>query len=96
MKRIKHTLICNHLRKYRKARGLSQRDAARILGYVNSSRLSRWEHGTCLPKPVNMFKMAALYRTLVDALYIDMLRSIREEVQKREQQVLTDRKTSKP
>jgi transcriptional regulator with XRE-family HTH domain len=78
----------NQLRKYRKARGLRQCDAARILGFADSSRISRWERGTCLPTAINMFKLAALYRTLVDALYIDVLRQIREEVRRREAQIV--------
>ena len=84
----KHTRISNHLRKYRKARGLSQRDAARILGYANSSRLSKWERGNCLPNSRNLFRLAAAYRTLVDALYIDVLRDVRKEVRGREEKIL--------
>jgi len=78
--------IPNQLRKYRRARGLSQRAAARILGFVDTSCLSRWEHGVCLPNAVNMFRLAALYRTLVDGLYIDVLRNVREEIRRREEQ----------
>jgi transcriptional regulator with XRE-family HTH domain len=77
-------LIVNQLRKYRKARGLKQRDAARILGLADGSSISKWERGVCLPSTINVFRLAALYRTLVDALYIDVLRTIREEVRKRE------------
>jgi transcriptional regulator with XRE-family HTH domain len=88
MQTIQKKYILNQLRKYRKARGLRQCDAARILGFADSSRISRWEHGACLPNSINMFKLAALYRTLVDALYIDMLRSIREEVRRREAKIL--------
>jgi transcriptional regulator with XRE-family HTH domain len=84
----KQRLLANHLRRYRKARGLSQRQAARILGYANSSRLSKWEHGSCLPNSRNLFRLAAAYRTLVDALYIDVLRDIREEVRGREAKIL--------
>jgi transcriptional regulator with XRE-family HTH domain len=88
MKTTHNTPIPNQLRKYRKARGLKQRDAARILGFADSSRISRWERGLCLPTANNLFKLAAAYRTLVDALYIDVLRDIREEVRKRERRVL--------
>ena len=84
MTKVKNTLILNQLRKYRKARGLKQREAARILGFAGASSLSRWEHGVCLPSAMNMFRLAALYRTLVDALYIDTLRTIREDVRRRE------------
>jgi DNA-binding XRE family transcriptional regulator len=81
----------NQLRKYRKARGLSQVDAAHILGFADGSRISRWERGQCLPTTINLFRLAAAYKTMVDALYIDVLREIRNEVQTREQQVLTQR-----
>lgn len=77
-------LIANRLRKYRKSRGLKQRDAARILGFADASSLSRWEQGVCLPSAMNMFRLAALYRTLVDALYIDALRRVRDDIHKRE------------
>jgi transcriptional regulator with XRE-family HTH domain len=92
MKTIHNTRrVRNQLRKYRKARGLRQCDAARILGFVDGSRISKWESGACIPTPMNMFRLAALYRTLVDALYIDMLRDIREEVRQRERRVLSVR-----
>jgi DNA-binding XRE family transcriptional regulator len=84
----KNTPILNQLRKYRKARGLKQRQAARIIGLADASSLSRWEHGTSLPSVMNMFRLAALYRTLVDALYIDAMRTIREDVRRREIDVL--------
>lgn len=89
MRTTHETIILNQLRKYRKARGLRQCDAARILGFVDASRISRWERGECLPTTTNLFKLAAAYHTLVDALYIDMLRDVRRQVRQREQQLLT-------
>jgi transcriptional regulator with XRE-family HTH domain len=74
----------NRLRKYRRARGLSQRAVARILGLFDASSLSRWERGTCTPSILTLFRLAALYRVLVDALYIDTLRTVREEICGRE------------
>jgi len=90
MTKVKKTPILNQLRKYRKARGLTQREAARILGFADASSLSRWEQGICLPSVMNMFRLAALYRTLVDALYIDALRTIREEIRRREADLRPD------
>jgi transcriptional regulator with XRE-family HTH domain len=58
---------------------LNQREAARFLGLADASSISRWEHGVSLPSVMNMFRLAALYQTLVDALYIDTLRTMREE-----------------
>jgi len=89
MPKPRNRAIENQLRKYRKARGLKQREAARILGFADASSLSRWEHGVSLPSATNLFRLAALYRTLVDTLYIDTLRTIRREVQKRETDMLT-------
>ena len=92
--------IPNCLRKYRKASGLKQREAARILGLADSSLVSRWEQGTRLPSAVNLFKLAAVYRTLVDALYIEGLQDIRAEVRGRERRILKheqhDSQTSSP
>jgi len=88
--KVKNTPILNQLRKYRRARGLKQRDAARILGFADASSLSRWERGVCLPSAMNMFRLAALYRTLVDALYIDMLRTVRKEIKRREAGMVPD------
>lgn len=84
MRKVKNTYILNHLRKYRRARGLTQRQAARIIGVAHASSLSRWEHGIGMPSVRNMFRLSAVYRTLVDALYIDALRSIREEIRRQE------------
>src|SRR5437764_14639833 len=65
MAKAKNAPILNRLRKYRKARGLKQREAARILGFADASSLSRWEQGVCLPSVMNLFRLAALYWTLV-------------------------------
>ena len=78
----------NSLRKYRKARGLAQRDVAQILGLKNTSLISRWESGFCLPKLVNVFRLAILYHTMPDALFISLRRSLQEEIARAEQKVL--------
>lgn len=84
MKKVKSAPLFNRLRKYRKARGLKQCEVARILGLADHSSLSRWEHGVCLPSVNNLFRLAALYHILIDAMYIDTLRQIREEMRQRE------------
>jgi hypothetical protein len=50
--------------------------------------ISRWEKGLCLPNTRNLFKLAILYRTMSDALFIDLIKQMRNEIQKREQRVL--------
>jgi transcriptional regulator with XRE-family HTH domain len=70
----------NCLRKYRRAAGFKQKDVACILGLKNASMISRWENGICLPKLQSLFKLAILYRTMADALFIDLRILLIEEV----------------
>jgi len=86
--------IPNCLRRYRRARGLKQKEVARILGIKSASMISRWEKGVCLPCTLNLFKLAVLYRTMADALFIDLLRALKGELHKREERVLK-KKTAK-
>ena len=72
----------NLLRKYRKVRGLSQKKVAQILGLKSSSRISRWENGSAVPSLSNAMRLAALYRVMVDALFIDNARCFKEEIVK--------------
>ena len=88
MKNVKPKTIPNYLRRYRKARDLKQKDVANILGLKSASMISRWERGLCLPGTLNLFKLAAVYRTMADALCIDLLRALRSDLHKREERVL--------
>jgi len=80
--------ISNSLRKYRKARGLKQKEVAQILRLKSTGMISRWEKGICLPSTLNVFRMAVVYRTMVDSLYVDMLRGLKEELKQRETAIL--------
>ena len=88
---MEHKFIPNSLKKYRKRSGLKQKEVAKILGLKSTSMISRWEKGVCLPKPLSMFKMAVLYRTMTDALYFDLRRTLINELRKREEKVLGNR-----
>jgi transcriptional regulator with XRE-family HTH domain len=82
----------NCLRKYRKARDLSQKDVARILGLNSSSVISRWENGACLPNTTNVFKLAALYRVFAETLFVDLNRELRAELIEKEKRLLEKQK----
>jgi transcriptional regulator with XRE-family HTH domain len=92
MKRGNLKSIPNCLRKYRKIRGLKQRQVAAILGLQNTSMISRWEKGVSMPNCWNVFKLAVLYRTMADALFIDLLRVLREELYQKEEKILKKQK----
>ncbi len=81
----------NNLRKYRRSRGLRQSDVADILGIKSTGMISRWEKGTCLPDSLNMLKMSIIYRTMVDALFIDLVIALREKLLSKEEEVLKKR-----
>jgi len=59
-----------------------------VLGLKSASMISRWEKGLCLPNIRNLFRLAILYRTMSDALYMDLIRQMRNDIQKREQIIL--------
>ena len=79
--------IPNLLRRYRKARGLNQHQAAGILGIGSADIISRWEKGKCLPSLLNALKLAALYRTMADPLFPNLTNIVRREVLRREQRL---------
>lgn len=95
MKNINYKSIPNCLRKYRKAKGLKQREVAEIMGLKSSSIVSRWEKGICLPSSLNIFKLAVVYRTMIDALFIDQLRELKDSLYKREEEVLVNKAKDK-
>ena len=80
--------IPNLLRKYRKANGYKQKDVAKILGIKSSSKISRWEKGECMPNLVNALRLSILFRVMVDSLFIDLLRQLRIDVSKQENEYL--------
>jgi transcriptional regulator with XRE-family HTH domain len=91
MKNVNYKSIPNCLRKYRKARGLNQSKVAEIMGLKSSSIISRWEKGICLPSSFNIFKLAVVYRTMVDALFIDQLRELKDSLYKKEEEILKNK-----
>lgn len=88
MRQAEHKLTPNCLRKYRLALGLKQKQVAEILGMKTPSRISRWENGDCLPSALNVFRLSAIYSVMIEALFIDLVRSIRTEMKARADEAL--------
>ena len=87
MKNAKCKTIPNCLRRYRKAKALKQKEVAQILGLKSASQISRWERGFCMPSSLNLLKRSLVYRPMVDALFIDLLRSPKMDLQTREEEL---------
>ena len=80
--------IPNLLRKYRRIRGLNQKQVAAILGLKSASRVSSWEKGRCIPSLINAIRLSILCRSMVDALFFDHVKALRVEVRSREEEIL--------
>jgi transcriptional regulator with XRE-family HTH domain len=80
MMKRKKCKLNNCLKKYRKINGLKQGYVARVLGFKSTSMISRWENGKCMPDPVNIFKLSILYKTMPEALFIDLVRALRKQI----------------
>jgi transcriptional regulator with XRE-family HTH domain len=78
----------NYIKRFRKQRGLSQKEVTLILGLESSSMVSRWEKGAALPGTLNALRLAALYRTTVDNLYWDLRLAMADQITKRENAVI--------
>jgi transcriptional regulator with XRE-family HTH domain len=91
MKHIDYHRIHNSLRKYRKARGLTQKEVSLILGLKSEGIVSRWEIGRSLPKTLNVLKLAILYRTMADALFIDLRRALQKDIFEAEEKFLKNK-----
>lgn len=74
----------NYLRKFRRARGLKRRDVAAILGVRDLGTITRWETGKAMPSVMNLLRLSALYRTFADALFPEMARDLKNDLQLRE------------
>jgi len=72
--------IPNCLPKYRRQKGLTQKEVAKILGFKTGSIISKWERGFSFPSTPSLLKLSALYGRQVEALFIDLFQKIKEEV----------------
>jgi len=55
------------------------------MGLRSPSRISLWENGEDVPNIVNAFKLAIIYHVMIDALFIVLLRNLREEIKGNEE-----------
>lgn len=72
--------LANHLWKYRKRMGFTQKQVAMILGYVSPTHLSHYERGRKLPSLVTALKLEIVYRAPVAFLFQDLYRQLKEDL----------------
>src|SRR5438093_9937712 len=77
----------NHLWKYRKRMGFSQPQAAAILGYVNATQISLFEHGRKLPSFRTALKLELVYRVPVAFLFPELYGRLKATLRAREERL---------
>lgn len=61
--------IPNALKACRVARGLSQSEAARLLGHKDKTWISHWETGDALPNLVSVIRLSMLYGEPIECMF---------------------------
>jgi transcriptional regulator with XRE-family HTH domain len=59
----------NKLKMFRRCQGYSQKKVARLLGFADTSTLSRWERGYSLPSLMQVFRLARIYHAEPQELF---------------------------
>jgi transcriptional regulator with XRE-family HTH domain len=77
---MKETSFPNNIRKYRRIAGYSQKEASFILGFKQTSTVSKWEKGLLLPGIRYIFILSHLYNVLPHKLYPTLWESTKEEI----------------
>lgn len=66
---IKSRKIPNHLRRFRKQMGLTQKEIASLLGFSSTKRIILWEQGKAQPGIYNLFRLSIIYHVFPHELY---------------------------
>lgn len=80
--------ISNRLWKYRKERGYTQIDVAKLLKLKTSTQICNWERGKSLPNVVQLMDLSALYQRLANDLLWDLFCQERKKMKQREGKLL--------
>ena len=66
----------NYLKRYRKAKNLSQKQVASILNLKSTAMISRWESSFSYPDLENLLKLTVIYEVATDLLYFELRKKI--------------------
>jgi transcriptional regulator with XRE-family HTH domain len=77
----------NSLVLYRKRKGYTQRQVARLLGHRNATMVSHYEHGRALPPLSVALGLEIIYRVPVAFLFSGMYDELRRQIRKQEETI---------
>ena len=83
----KYTPTPNRLVLYRKRMGFSQKYVARLLGYHNTSMLSRYELGKSWPPSPVALHLGIILRVPVEFIFQDFYLPLREKTREQEERL---------
>lgn len=66
---MEQSLTQNNLRTLRKARGLTQKEVANLMGLKAEDRISHWEKGQLVPHMKNLIKLSQVYQVSIQELF---------------------------
>lgn len=90
MTHSKELIQKNKLQIRRKHLGLLQIDVAKVLGWKDTTMLSRWEKGKGIPGLVNLFKLCAIYRSYPEELYPDLFQTLVSSIRSKKLEIIAD------
>lgn len=71
--------IPNRLKQCRKHRGLSQKELADLMGFKDTTWISRWENGDVLPNLVSAVRLSVLLDIPMNNLFDGLVKRVQEE-----------------
>ena len=77
--------IPNRLKQCRRHRGLSQKELADLMGFKDTTWISRWENGDVLPNLVSAARLSVLLDMPMNNLFDGLVERVREEMPPRQQ-----------
>jgi DNA-binding XRE family transcriptional regulator len=75
----------NSLVLYRRRMGFTQKQVAKLLGHADSSMISHYEHGRCLPPLIVALSLEIIYRTPVAFLFPSMHDELKLRIRQEEE-----------
>jgi len=79
----KRTRLANYLWKYRKLQGLTQKEAAFVVGGISPDQLSRYERGTRRPPLEKAIGLEIAYATPLRELFAGLYAKVEAEIWQR-------------
>ncbi len=71
--------IPNRLKQCRRHRGLSQKELADLMGFKDTTWISRWENGDVLPNLVSAVRLSVLLDIPMNNLFDGLIERVKQE-----------------